>query len=300
MLNSQRDLSVDLRALVQEHARSLSASERKVVDLIADSEVLAFLTAAKLARRAGVSESTVIRLCQKLGFDSYSSFQEVARQELSRRLSAGTDEKLVASSRDITAENYVAGVLAHDMRNLRDTLTNLQPSELLEVASLLWEARRVLVLGSRSSAGLAVFLAYALGLVLPDARLFGSVPGDEMNHGLDLGPKDILLSVCYTRCSQRTIAAMDLAKSRGTTVIAVTDALASPATDLSDRIFIVARHSASFLASYTGGMAWANALLAAVGIARPEEASERLRASEEILRQYPAHAQSNGHQGSSR
>ncbi len=290
MLDAKRPAVADLGALVREHARSLSGSERKVVDVITDSESLAFLTAAKLARRATVSESTVIRLCQKLGFDSYSSLQEVARQELSRRLSAGTDEKLVASARDINAENYLSAVLSFDARNVRDTLGNMRPSELLEVARLLWGARRVFVLGSRSSAGLAVFLAYALGLVLPDARLFGSVPGDEMNHGLDLGPKDILLAVCYTRCSQRTIAAMDLAKSRGAMVIAVTDALASPASDVSDRLFIAGRHSASFLPSYTAGMAWANALLAAVGIVRPEEASARLRASEEIIRRYSVHA----------
>ncbi len=294
MLDLKGDAVVDVRTLVHEHARSLSGAERKVVDLIADTEALAFLTASKLARRAGVSESTVIRLCQKLGFDSYSSLQEVARQELSRRLSAGMDEKLAASSRDVDAKNFVAAVLANDMRNLRDTLANVQPGQLLEVAHLLWEARRVLVLGSRASAGLAVFLAYSLGIVLPDARLFGSVPGDEMNHGLDLGPRDVLLSVCYTRCSQRTIAAMDLAKSRGATVIAVTDALVSPATDLSDRIFVMARQSASFLPSYTASMAWANALLTAIAIIRPEEASKRLKASEEILRRYPVHARSTG------
>lgn len=279
-----------LRLRLQERMSKLTQAEKRLAEHLLDSEAVAFSTASRLAQRAGVSESTVTRLCHKLGFENYAQLQNSTRREVANHLSAHADEKLSMAGQEVTPETFLAAVVAQDRLNVQRTLEDSRPEEFLAVAKLLWKARRVEVVGSRASAGLAMFLVYALGLVLPDVRFYGGIPGDEINHGLDLTADDILLAVAYTRCSQRTLVALELAKHRGATVATLTDAITNPAVALSDHVFMAGRDSSMFLPSYTGGLAWAHALVTAVDLVHPGRAVERLRMVEELMQRFPVHA----------
>lgn len=281
--------NVNLRGRLRDQMGQLTRAEKKLAEQLLDSQVVAFSTAAKLAQRASVSESTVTRLCHKLGFDNYAALQAHTRREVSDHFSGHADEKLSLSAQELTPETFVAVIATQDQLNVQHTLEGSSPEEFLAVARRLWQARRVEVVGSRASAGLAMFLVYALGLVLPDVRLYGGIPGDEVNHGLELTPDDILVAVAYTRCSQRTLVALELAKHRGSAVVTLTDAITNPAVALSDSVFIVGRESSMFLPSYTGGMTWAHALVTAVDLVHPGRAAERLRMVETLMQRFPVH-----------
>lgn len=284
---------VSLRRLLQHRMGQLTQAERHLAEQLVDSEIVAFSTAARLAQLAGVSESTVTRLCHKLDLENYAALQSRARRELSDHLSAQADHKLEMSAQEVTTETFLAGIIARDKLNVQRTLDGCPPEELLAIARLLWKARRVEVVGSRASGGLAMFLAYALGLVLSDVRLYGSMPGAEVNQGLDLGTNDMLVAVAYTRCSQRTLAALELAKHQGATIVTLTDTIANPAVALSDYVFTAGRDSSMFLPSYTGAMAWSHALVTAVDLVQPTRAKERLRKMEALMQRFPVHVLGN-------
>jgi len=58
--------------LFQKGPTSLTLSQKKVVDyLCTHADEVIFMTAAQVARRLGISDSTVVRLAPVLGFDSF-------------------------------------------------------------------------------------------------------------------------------------------------------------------------------------------------------------------------------------
>ena len=77
-----------MAAVISERIRAvysgLSKGQKKIANAVLnDYDKVAYLTAAKLGDLVGVSESTVVRFADELGFEGYSQFQ-LAVQELVR------------------------------------------------------------------------------------------------------------------------------------------------------------------------------------------------------------------------
>ena len=74
-------------AQIDAHLPALTPAERRVAAVVADDpEAVAFGTVADVARRAGASGATVVRLAAKLGFDGFVELQAAVREEMARRL----------------------------------------------------------------------------------------------------------------------------------------------------------------------------------------------------------------------
>ena len=62
---------------------SLRAAEQRVADFILKHpEELIYLTVTELAERTQTSESTVVRLCQKIGYKGYQEFKIMLARDL--------------------------------------------------------------------------------------------------------------------------------------------------------------------------------------------------------------------------
>ena len=144
--------------------------QRRVIDrLLADTRYAAVVSAPQLAHEVGVSESTVTRAAQTLGFAGYPDLQARLRQ----RFVDGVPEHVEASLVDLgdTPEAAAIRVMLEDAESVRATAEDLDPATLSDIVDLLVGARRVYVFGARGSFGLALILAIGLRLLLPDARL---------------------------------------------------------------------------------------------------------------------------------
>src|ERR1700691_6727353 len=61
----------------------LRAAEQRVADFILKHpDELIYLTVTELAERTNTSESTVVRLCQKIGYKGYQEFKIVLARDL--------------------------------------------------------------------------------------------------------------------------------------------------------------------------------------------------------------------------
>ena len=60
----------DILAVIQENAPTFSKGQRKIANFILESyDKAAFMTASRLGKKVGVSESTVVRFASELGYD---------------------------------------------------------------------------------------------------------------------------------------------------------------------------------------------------------------------------------------
>ena len=66
-----------------------SKGQKKIADFILTQyDKAAYITAAKLGKTVGVSESTVVRFASELGYDGYPAMQKAVREMIKNRLTA--------------------------------------------------------------------------------------------------------------------------------------------------------------------------------------------------------------------
>ena len=82
-------MAKDILARMKERAPSFTKGQRAIAGYILDTfEKAAFLTAGRLGRAVGVSESTVVRFAMELGYDGYPSMQKELQELVLKRLTA--------------------------------------------------------------------------------------------------------------------------------------------------------------------------------------------------------------------
>ena len=69
-------MSNDILSILQARAPEFSKGQRLIARFISECyDKAAFMTASRLGKTVGVSESTVVRIAVELGYDGYPSMQ---------------------------------------------------------------------------------------------------------------------------------------------------------------------------------------------------------------------------------
>jgi DNA-binding MurR/RpiR family transcriptional regulator len=221
---------------------SLRAAEQRVADFIlAHPDELIYLTVTELAERTRTSESTVVRLTQKIGYKGYQEFKIV----LARDLVEPATEIYAAIEPGDDLATVTNKVFQANAQALRDTLEVLDEAQLQRGVDALASARRVEIYGVGGSAPLAVdayhkFLKLGVSAVaLSDGDLMA------MSSSL-LGERDVALGISHTGASRDVTDALGRAKSHGATTICITHRPASPITKVSDVVLVTAAQQTAF------------------------------------------------------
>jgi len=278
----------DLFARLRAHGADLSPGQRRVADhLIAHPQDAAFQSAAEVAAAARVSESLVVRFAAALGYRGYPGLvQELqgrvrARASLPERLQRRPTELDAATP----AQGVWAAVVAQDQANLAATLADASSSPLEEVVDALLASRTIHVVGLRGSAHLAGLLGLLLDKAGADVRVRTSGDVTLFDQLRSLDDRDALVAFSFARYTRRTIEALRLARGRGATTVAITDALTAPAVAEADLSLHVQVASASFQHSYAAVVSLLNALVVAWTLRAPERTLRSLEALEAVLPQ---------------
>jgi len=220
----------------------LRAAEQRVADFILKApDELIYLTVTELAERTHTSESTVVRLCQKIGYKGYQEFKIV----LARDLVEETTEIYAAIEPGDDLATVKTKVFQANAQALRDTIEVLDDGELQRAVDALAKARRVEFYGVGGSAPLALdayhkFLKLGLQAIsLSDGDLMA------MSSSL-LGPEDVALGISHTGASRDVTDALGRAKAHGATSICITHRPSSPITKVSDIVLVTAAQQTAF------------------------------------------------------
>ena len=136
------------------------AAQRLVADYVVKNyEQIPFLSITALARNCGVSEKTVVKFCNSLGFAKFTEFK--------RTFSAYAQSKLIISNKLSSAPTPDGDVFERTMRQdiaaIEKTMTLPENRAALpDAAHRILAAKRVYVTGGRASAALAALLASML------------------------------------------------------------------------------------------------------------------------------------------
>lgn len=278
-----QDMQDMLRRLNQSGKR-LSKSHRKIADYIVEHyDKAVFMTAGKLGEKVGVSESTVVRFASAMGYEGYPQLQR-ALQELVRHWLTAVQRFEMTT--DIDQSEVLHTVLHADMQNIRTTTEEIDSAAFDEAVQKIIDARNIYVMGLRSAAPIAQFLAYYLNFIFDNVRIVSESSGDVFEQISRINEKDLLFGISFPRYSTRTLEAMTFAKARGAQVVGLTDGPMSPIYATSSVCLTARTDMASFVDSMAAPLSVMNALIVALGLRRKEELSEHFRLMESIWDEY--------------
>ena len=275
-------MSFDL--LLKKTQNQLTAAQSKAAQYILDhyDEVI-FLTASSLARQAGVSEATIVRLAQVLGFEGYPKMQKALRDNLRNQLSTVT--RLTHTVQHIRDDgDILTKIMQEDIRNLGQTLRNISLETFHQALMDMVNAKRIFVVGLRGAHAPALVLAFYLQFLKMNAQAVTPVYGDVWNTLQDLCPKDLVIGISLPRYTKLTVEILEYAHEQGAKVGAITDSLVSPLARNADWVLLAYSKLDSFIESFTAAMSVVNALLTALSIQNPEETARALKDREILWR----------------
>ncbi|WP_416176427.1 MurR/RpiR family transcriptional regulator [Clostridium sp.] len=275
----------DLMRTIQVKFPRLSKGQKLIAEYILKHyDKAAFMTAAKLGVSVGVSESTVVRFANELGFSGYPKLQKALQELIKNKLT--TVQRIELSNDIVSQENPLKGVLKADMENIRSTLEKINHKTFDEVINSIFKAKKIYIIGLRSSTAIADFLGFYLNLILDNVKVVGYGISDIFEQMINLKEDDLVIGIGFPRYASRTIESLAFAKSRGAEVVAITDSLLSPLASAADYTLIAQSNMASFVDSLVAPLSVINALIVSVGLREKEKISSTFSNLENIWQEY--------------
>lgn len=283
------DAKQDLMRIIQLKFSKMSKGQKLIAEYILKHyDKAAFMTAAKLGVSVGVSESTVVRFAIELGFSGYPKLQRALQELIKNKLT--TVQRLELSNNLISEENALKGVLKADIENIRTTLEKINHRTFENVVNCIFAAKKIYIIGLRSSTALAEFLGFYLNLILDNVYVVGYGMSDIFEQLINIKEGDLVIGIGFPRYAARTIEALNYAQSKGTKVVAITDSLVSPLATKADYTLIAQSNMASFVDSLVAPLSVINALIVAVGLREKEKISNTFNELENIWQEYQVYS----------
>ena len=252
----------------------------------------AYMTASRLGSLVEVSESTVVRFANELGFAGYPEMQRALQDLVRTNLTAA--QRMEVADNLLNKNNILDKVLQADADKIRHTLDAIDREAFYNAVEKIVQARNIYILGVRSSAALAEFLTFNFRMMFDNVRAVDGKTGTEIfEQLLNIGPRDVLIAISFPRYSKRTVRAVEFAHRAGADVVALTDSAASPLAPGSDQLLIARSDMASFVDSLVAPLSIINAMVAAVSMQKHDEVTERLHRLERIWDEYDVYDKNN-------
>lgn len=279
-------MSSDILTMIQSRIHTFSKGQKRIAGYILESyDKAAFMTASKLGKTVSVSESTVVRFASELGFDGYPSMQKTL-QELVRNKLTSVQRIEVANDR-IGNQDVVASVLQSDIDAIRMTSESLDRREMAASVDAIMQARRIYIVGVRSSAAIASFLNFYFRNIFSNVCLISPAATSEMfEQMLHITKGDVLIGISLPRYSSSTVKLMQYAHASGASVIAITDKRSAPAGKVADHVLLAKSDMVSVVDSLVAPMSVVNALIVSVGRRQEKQLTRTFEDLERIWEDY--------------
>ncbi|MFP4482319.1 MAG: MurR/RpiR family transcriptional regulator [Thermovirgaceae bacterium] len=270
-----------LRKLVADKMHDLTPGQQETARFILENpKDAAFLTAAKVGERVGVSESTVIRFASALGFEGYPGLRTAVKDLLMERLS--TLERIGEYSAQ-EAGSLVHKAIESDMDSLASARAEVDVEAIERLGGEIAGAESVFIVGHRSSRALAYYLFHYLSWLFPTVELLDSETALEKITRA--ARETLVVGISFPRYTTWTIQMLQHARKKGLKVAAVTNDYSSPLAAHSELVVTVPWNPLSFIDSFTAPVSVINCIILAASRKLGDETRKKLAELEEVWKE---------------
>ena len=273
----------DFTHRLESHLPSLTKSQQRIATyLLSSYDEAAFLSAAELAERLDLSEATMARFAQSVG---YTDFRELRRnlQGLFRAEATPASRLQHKLTELASSQGHVlTKVLAMELQYLTEASQSIDLADFDRAVDILLAGERIFVFASGPSgilADLATWRFRRLGI--PTIAMTES--GRHLLEKLQLlQPTDAMLVAGFQHLTPELVTVLDHARATGCRSILLTDTLGPAFLTRADVTLAARRGPVSTFHSLTVPMTVLNSLILAVAMARPEESLAALNRLQQL------------------
>ena len=264
----------------------MSKGQKLLATYITDNyDKAVFLTASKMGKIVGGSESTVVRFATSIGYKGYPEFQS-ALEELVRNKLNSVQRMEVTYGR-ISQSEILENVLQADADKIKTTLEKIDNNAFELAVQTILEADHIYIVGIRSCAPLASFMAFYFNLMFENVHLLITNSSSEIfEQMVRINEKDAIIGISFPRYSMRTLKALEFANNRNAKVITITDSIHSPMNLYSSCNLIADSDMASIVDSLVAPLSVINALVVALCMKKQDTVAKTLTELEDIWGEY--------------
>lgn len=276
----------DIFALLQSRAGSFSKGQRLIAKYIMEAyDKAAFMTASRLGKIVGVSESTVVRFAVELGYDGYPSMQKAMQEMVLNRLTSV--QRIGVANDRIGKQDVLSMVLQSDADKLRQTSELIDRNDFRMAVQAILHAKDIYILGVRSAAALASFMGYYLSFMFRNVHMVTSSGDSEMFEKLvNVSADDAVIAFSFPRYSSLIAKGAQYCRTTGASVIGLTDSRLSPLGQNSDYVLLAKSDMVSLVDSLVAPLSVVNALLVALAAEKEQALSKTFDSLERIWEEY--------------
>jgi DNA-binding MurR/RpiR family transcriptional regulator len=254
----------DFIQLVSLRYPDLTKSEKRIASYLRKNlDDCAFLSAAEVADRLGVSEATVVRFARNMGYGSYPSLREDLQENFRKRITHSS--RLRSKLDDLRqAGDIFEKLTVSEIDYLTQALETVNRGQLHQAVELLKERDRIYVFGLGPSITLVDLLELRLKrsgkVVIP----LTDAGREVLENLLLMGSNDLLFMIGFFDLNPTLNLVMEYAREVGCKIILLTDTLESIIGDKADVVLSASRGPVSKFHSLVVPMTIVNTLLLAL------------------------------------
>ncbi len=257
-------------SVISDALPKLTGSAQKVAQFILNSpQETINLTITELGSQVGVSEASIVRFAQSLGYSGFHALKiRLAEDIVSPMLIVHED--LMPDDGPATA---VQKAMTVGLRSLEDTMRILDMPVLEAAIQALCNAHKIELFASGNSIPMAMDLNFRLTKIGLNSRFSIDPTMQEMYASLT-SPEDVAVGISHTGSSKDTVYALELAKQRGAHTVCITNHSESPLTRYGDFCLFTATRVSHFreehMASNLATLALTEALYVGICVERSD------------------------------
>jgi DNA-binding MurR/RpiR family transcriptional regulator len=206
--------------------RSLSRAELRVAKFIDQNRAIALASsAARLAAEVGISDATVVRTAQALGFDGLSELRQALATTFEQRSSSANNMRRALADIGENTERAIDLVLDTHREAIEALQSESTGAKIMAAVSQLHRAERIVVFGIGPSASLAHYVTILLTRNGRAARTLDATGVGLADQLIGLRHGDALLILAYGRAYREVVATFAEARQLRLPTVLVTDSL---------------------------------------------------------------------------
>jgi len=266
---------------------AFTRAELKIVrQLLSNYPAAGLNTVAHLASAASVSNPTVVRFANKLGYEGYPEFQAALLGEVQERMSSPLS-MLDTRKPSLEQENFYQYFMRASIHALESSMQMLPSDDFeaaIDVAADL--NMRVHCLGGRFSGFLAGLLWSHMKQLRGETRWINGSQADQVDQLVDLGKRDVLFVYDYRRYQIDTIRFAKRAAKQGARIVLFTDRWVSPIAECASVTLMTSVDTVSPYDTMVPAIAQTEALIAGLTARIASQSRGRMERMEELRRSY--------------
>ncbi len=283
-------MAADISEKIKSIYPTLSKGQKKIANAILNNyDKTAYLTAAKLGQLVGVSESTVVRFADELGFEGYSQFQHAVQELVRTKLTP--NQRIEVTKQRIGRGDVIDSVMESDINKIKYTYERLDRKVFSAAVDAILSAKTIYITGARSSEPLARLLSYNLSLIFDNVRLVVPTSSAEVFEQMySVSEDDTVIAFSFPRYSTKMVKAVKYARQKDANVVVFTDSEISPLAEYAHCLLTAQSDMASYMDTLVAPMSIINAIIIEITRRREKEITARFDALEQLWDEYEIYA----------